>query len=318
MGIQTRRGWSHYARWTALAAGLLLLGPTVGRADIVVTTEGRFEGDVISEDQDMVMLRTDEGIKYFARGDITSVVYPDFPNDSAKVREVFGQAEYKRSAQIVWAGSAEGRWLELTRGTTLRPGDWIRTGADGKVIATVAGQAIMAIEPNTEMTIAALRKNKQGDMRVRLSLQVGQLWNDVGSLPSKQSQYVVETPAASCGVRGTVYTVMVEDDETTVGTVDGTVLVVQKNTDADEVEVGANEQVTLERSGAVAQAAISGDFLRQWGDYEKLFNSMRGWMRFDAMLARFGLTRQQGFLVAGGLGAVIIVLGVVMITRRRK
>ena len=319
MGTWNKQAWKRWAAAGMLAAlvwGTLL--SLSGQADVVVTTTGRYEGDVISDDPDMVIIRTDAGLQYIARADITSTIYPDFPNDSAKVQEVTGTAEYKRSAQIVWGGEAEGRWLELTPGTKLRPGDWIRTYDDSTVIATVAGQAVLAIEPNTEMTIKDLRKNDGGDIRVRLTLDAGQLWNDVGTLQSAQSQYIVETPAASCGVRGTIYTVVVEDDETTVGTIEGAVAVVQKAEGGEEVEVGANQQATLGREGGADERAIEAGLLQEWGMYARAFSRMRGRMRLDALFARVGLTRQQGMMASAGIGIALVVLGVVFIARRRK
>ncbi len=313
-------------RWTLALGVAVLIGATATLwpalwADMIVTdSDAQFEGDVISDDDGMVILHTSRGIMYFSRDRIKAAFYSDFPNSSAKIEEIIGTAEYHRKQ---WDDME--RWNELTVGTKLRPGDTMRTGDASKVIATVAGQGVLAVEANSTMTIGEVRRNSAGEVRVRLALESGQLWNDVGTLPSARSRYTVETPQASCGVRGTVYTVLAsaETDETTIATIEGSVQVVQKREGGDEVRVGANQQASLAVTGTAETADIEAEYTSQWDGYSGQFQRLRAEMelenRLGPLLARFGITLQQGYLIAGGgIGLIVIVLGVVIIRRVRR
>lgn len=308
-------------RSAGVIAGVLLVvsawvAPGLWADTIISENDVQYEGDVLSDDKDMIILRTDRGIMYFNRNNIKAAIYAKFPNSSAKVQEVIGSAQYQRKA---WR--AADRWEELTVGTKLRPGDTMRTGDDSKVVATVAGQGVLAVEANSFLTVAELRRNKEGDVRVRLALDTGQLWNDVGALKSARSAYTVETPQASCGVRGTVYTVLTEGEgtDTTIATVEGTVEVVQKQEDGATVQVGANEQTSLGRTGDAETAAIAASFIGQWDGYSVQFQRLRSQMQLEDLFKQYGLTPQQGYMIAaGGIGLIVLVLGIVIVRSRRR
>lgn len=301
-----------------LGLGLLLAGSvTLSRslwADMVITdTDAQYEGDVLSDDQNMIIIQTDRGLMYIRRDKVKALSYKQFPESSAKVEEVTGTVEYERKAR-------PDDWREVVTGMKLRPGDRVRTGEGSKVIMTVAGQAVTALEANSNLTISEVRRNEEGDVRVRLAMETGQLWNDVGTLNSSKSRYTVETPQASCGVRGTVYAILTDEgsDETTVATVEGEVQVIQKREEGETLAVDAGQQATLGKTGGAATDSIDAGFLSQWEGYSGQFQRIRASMELDNLFARFGLTRQQGYMaIAGAGGFVIIVLGVVVIRRRR-
>lgn len=306
-------------RWSVVVGvGLLVVAGGIFvprlRADMVITdTDTQYEGDVVSDDKNMIIMQTDRGLMYFRRDKLKGVMYAEFPKSSATVQEITGTAEYQRKGQDQWRG--------LVVNTKLRPGDKVRTGDNSKVFATVAGQAVMSVEANSEMTVTDVARNDDGDVRVRLDLDEGQLWNDVGTLQSAKSRYIVETPQASCGVRGTVYTVLTSGAEaqTTVATVEGAVAIVQKTEGAAEHTVGAGEQSRFAQTGDVPTAPIEAGFSSQWEAYASTFGRLRAQLRFENFWAQYGVTRQQGILITAGAGGLIVLLlGIVIVRVRRR
>lgn len=256
---------------SAVAGAVLAAQQPPRLTDVVIAFRGTFEGDILSDDDERIILQSDAGLHYFHRREIKAVSYAAFPLSSGKVEEIVGTAEFQRE------GRAD-TWRELIVGTKLRPGDRVRTGPDSKVICTVAGQVVVSINPESELTLAdARRDSTTGDVRVRVALDDGQLWSDAGHLVSRRSRYTVETPQASCGVRGTVFTVVYDTatEESTVATVEGEVAVVQKAEQLAEVAVAAQQQTTVVQDAAPVAAPIEAVHVREWQQAEKRFELQR-------------------------------------------
>lgn len=310
---------SNMMRWGAgvglclLLAGAVAVVPRLWADMIVTDSDTQYEGDVLSDDKNMIIFQTDRGILYYRRDQLKAIMYTRFPKSSATVQEIVGKAEFERKDRP--------GWKELIVGAKLRPGDKIRTGDASRVIATVAGQAVMAVEANSELTVTDVSRNDEGDVRVRLDLDEGQLWNDVGMLASAKSKYIVETPQASCGVRGTVYSVVTSEleQETTVATLEGEVTVIQKREGADPVSIGANQQSRFQQEGDIETTVVEASFVAQWGAYSKRFSRMRARMQLEEFFDRYGLTPEQGYMASAGAGGVLILfVGIVIIRRLKK
>lgn len=245
--------------------------------DLVLTDQGEFEGDVLSDDDDMVILQTDTGLRFFPRRIVRGISFAAFPLSSGKVDDITGTAEFQRR------GRGE-TWRALVIGTKLRPGDRIRTGPHSRVMLSIAGQAVVAVKADSLFMLAdARRDNTTGDIRARVKLDAGQLWNDVGTLASPRSHYVVETPQATSGVRGTVFTVMYDrkTEETKVATVSGRVQVVEKAETLRQVEVVKERQTTIRKRVDIITETIEPATVQEWKQQEVKFEERREEMEIE-------------------------------------
>ena len=116
-----------------------------------------------------------------------------------------------------------GGWGGLADGSAVAEGDRLRTTASGRALLTFADGSTVALDPETELSIALLRLD--GTRQITLVQDSGRLWNDVAPGGSDAS-YVVETPDAIVTAHGTLFETVVHDGATDVTTETGEVEVV--------------------------------------------------------------------------------------------
>ena len=127
-------------------------------------------------------------------------------------------------------------------GEALYEGDRLETGPFSRAGLLLDGHRL-EMGPGSELLLVEVRSPE----RYRLSLWLGRLWLAVETRLGLD--FRVETPAAIAGVRGTVFSVAVAGDGTTIiGVEEGTV-VVSTPAGGNEVEVTAGYEVTV-RPGA--------------------------------------------------------------------
>lgn len=151
------------------------------------------------------------------------------------------------TGEVLW--SQAGRpWRPLRDGQLLAPGDKIRVGAGGGVSVMFAGGTVVRLDPETIIEIRglsaqgwnpsgggtgqvgdALRKTTSESppaartLAARLYQSAGRIWVHVVRRVNSALSFEVETPAAVAGVRGTIFTVAVSTQQTTVSVWEGTV-----------------------------------------------------------------------------------------------
>ena len=114
-------------------------------------------------------------------------------------------------------------WSKLEDGEEISEGDWLRTGADGRALVTFADGSTVALDPETEFTVAELVLD--GARRITLVQASGRLWHDVAP-SSAGGGYTIETPDAIVTATGTLFETLVRSGETAVTTEEGSVEVV--------------------------------------------------------------------------------------------
>ena len=135
-------------------------------------------------------------------------------------------------------------------GESLHEGDTIKTGP-GEAVVTYFEGSTVTIEPNSELTIAAMRISSDGGTIVLLTQLFGRTWNVVTKLITGGSRYEILTPTTTASVRGTKFEVDADADATTVNTTEGTVLQRVPVADGRVVDVPVRAGMTqTQRRGA--------------------------------------------------------------------
>ena len=132
-----------------------------------------------------------------------------------------------------------GAWSALENGSAIEEGDRLRTGADGHALVTFADGSTVALDPQTELTVAELTVD--GSRRITLVQVSGRLWHNVAPSAAGDA-YTIETPDAVVTAQGTLFETAVMDDETEVTTEEGI------------VEVQAGDQRALVHAGEFTSA----------------------------------------------------------------
>lgn len=94
-------------------------------------------------------------------------------------------------------------------GETLREGDRVLTGAESRAIITFFEGSTQELEPDTEVTIQRLDSTAGGGLLSSVNQALGTTWNNVLDYPGSDSEFEVETAAASGAVRDTMFQVTV-------------------------------------------------------------------------------------------------------------
>ncbi|MFP3905097.1 MAG: FecR domain-containing protein [Armatimonadota bacterium] len=141
----------------------------------------------------------------------------------------------------------------------LYAGDTVRTGEDGYLKLEWIDGTRVAVDPETQMTILKCRMNRMTNSETSLfKLDVGNIWIRVIKVLSQKSKFEIRTPTATAGVRGTVFSVRVDEaGETEVSVYEGSVLV---NSEA------RSETVEQENVARIAGDSVN---LQAFGEAEK-------------------------------------------------
>jgi hypothetical protein len=311
MAFSTRKGKSDMTRkiHAALLTALILIffsGATA--ADTILLKSGRvIEGEIVEETDELVAVEMDAGTGFFSKEDIKSINKVRLDVARGRIVEMTGTVEVLPKGETEWKPAEEGM--------TLDEGDSVRSGPDSKAVATFANQLIMAVEQQSEVSLEKMQQSRKTGMNIKVNLDNGQLWNDVGKLRHKRSKFYVETPQAVTGVRGTVFTIQVASDAVTrVAVVKGSVDVRTRGMLITPTKVSENSMTDVaENTPPATPTAISEDFLAQWNQYEGRFRTLR----IGMIGGRLGLSPTQTILAGVAVVVLIIVVVAVVLIRRR-
>jgi hypothetical protein len=281
----------------------------VVRADTIELKSGKIiEGDIVEETDLLVAIEMDGKTGFFSKEDIKSINKTRLDLAQGKIVEASGTVE------VLPKGETE--WKTAEKGTSLNEGDQIRSGPDSKAVATFANQLIVAVEKDSTVGLEKLQQSRKKGMDVKIKLDQGQVWNDVGSLRNKNSKFYIDTPQAVTGVRGTVFTVRVTPDaKTNVAVVKGTVDVRTRGMMMSPVKVAENTMTdVVENTPPAAAVAISEELLGQWKVYQSSFRLLR----IGMLGGIIGLSPMQSLLAAIGVLVILLALISFLFLRRRK
>ena len=142
----------------------------------------------------------------------------------------------------------------LFQGSRVQVGELIVTGEDGFAHLQVADGSSFTVYPNSQVVF---RKNP-GSLKDLLDLFLGRIKVHIQKLGGGPNQQRVFTPTAVISVRGTIFDVSVDEDETTVVAVDeGLVSVSHRLLPSNtEVDVPAGQSLIIYRNAPLAKAGV--------------------------------------------------------------
>ncbi|MBM3472257.1 MAG: hypothetical protein FJX75_03160 [Armatimonadetes bacterium] len=139
-------------------------------------------------------------------------------------------------------------------GTILRTNDLVTTGATGEALLRFHDGSEVRLTGGSELAVTDLTKRLSGATLTRLNARAGAFFARVRRLATRDSEFSVETPILTLGVRGTSFQVAVGDKEGQVAVRDGTVEVTRELKFTDK-ETGDTQEVSDVRKVEAGQAA---------------------------------------------------------------
>ncbi len=129
------------------------------------------------------------------------------------------------TARVFAKDTTVGRTLKV--GDLLKKEDTVKTARKTRLEIRFPDGTLIRLGENSTLRMRDVSYNKQTESKnIKVNLSTGRLWAKVKKFTTTDSSVVVETSNAVAGVRGTVYRVNVEDDQSALIRVyDGSVYV---------------------------------------------------------------------------------------------
>lgn len=129
----------------------------------------------------------------------------EIKGDTAEVTLLEGKAELIKKGMI--------KAQPLTRGDYVAHGDQISTKKGSRIELKLPDNSLIRFDELTTFDIVSVefdKKTKQRDINV--SMVLGKTWANVSKIFGQKGRFAVSTKTAVAGVRGTIYRVNVEED----------------------------------------------------------------------------------------------------------
>lgn len=151
-------------------------------------------------------------------------------------------------------------------GMSLREGDTVRTGPDGRASIEYFDGSLTRLDFDTSFTLVTLetRGDAAASRVIESSQAEGNSYHRVAELTNAQSRFEIETPTATAWVHGTGYALLVDEGSTTIAVVEG---VVTARGSTGSVEIPAGEMAVVGTDGvvgpiqAIPAELLDGDWL---------------------------------------------------------
>lgn len=175
----------------------------------------------------------------------------------AKVDQLKGQVSVQRSGQ--------GEFFALSSKGAVKTGDIVKTGKDSTAEFKWLDGTRWKLMPNTTLTVKksvfnTVQKNEVSQLR----LTTGKVFVRIVKSLAPTSRFEVETPTAVAAVRGTIFSVAVENGQTEVAVFKGRVQV--KNNDSEAgalIKPGQAAFAGANQIRTVSSQAQDADFVKQ-------------------------------------------------------
>lgn len=104
---------------------------------------------------------------------------------------------------------------ELKIADLLSPKDNVRTAKGAKIELKLPDGSFVRFHEQTTFTLVEMSMNKKKQHRsIRIHLKMGDIWSKVSKIFSKSDRFEVKTRTAVAGIRGTVFRIQIQSDDT--------------------------------------------------------------------------------------------------------
>ena len=222
----------------------------------------------------------------------------------AKINFMKGQVEVQKAQGITWA--------KATVKMKLGAGDKISTEDGSEAEIVLEDGSVLKMKDKSLLLIERMEKQKKPSVSVVNSFKVrtGKVLGCVRKMSSLDSKFIVGTPTAVAGIRGTVFAIYVEGDSTELDVLKGEVGI--KGDNGNEVMVGEKMTATVAKGDSakapVAMTAAKISFMLLWAGAAIKLGSM-GAATVSAWYASTAAIVTGATAVVAGTAALIIAGG---------
>jgi hypothetical protein len=221
---------------------------------------------------------------------------------SAKINYMKGQVEVQKAQGITWARAS----VKMKLGS----GDKISTEDGSEAEIVLEDGSVLKMKDKSLLLIQRMEKQKKPSVSVVNSFKVrtGKVLGCVRKMSSLDSKFLVETPTAVAGIRGTVFAIYVEGDSTELDVLKGEVGI--KGDNGEEVMVGEKMTTVVSKGDSarhpVAMSAAKISFMMLWAGAAIKLGSMGAATATAWYASTAAIVSGATALVAGTVAAIII------------
>jgi ferric-dicitrate binding protein FerR (iron transport regulator) len=118
----------------------------------------------------------------------------------------------KGNAEVICAGQKEARYLKTN--DFIGAGCEVSTGAASRLEMVLPDKSIVRFAEKTKFKLVQVDTGEDGKRMIKISVPIGKIWTNVRrTLPSGDDKFEISCQNAVAGVRGTIYRVNVEGDQ---------------------------------------------------------------------------------------------------------
>jgi len=147
---------------------------------------------------------------------VALLVCPDAALAKRPMAVKIGRGEAKVTALqgTAKAASEGGKWRSLKVGNVLKGGDQVTTGADSRLEVTLPDNSFLRFAENASFKIVQIDMSADaGTRNARVNVALGKTWANVSKTFGVKPGIEVACENAVTGVRGTIYRMNVNDDQ---------------------------------------------------------------------------------------------------------
>lgn len=180
------------------------------------------------------------------------------------VQRIAAISDIAGSVLVQKHGESDFRQIEVK--THVLAGTLVKTGPDSGVTLNWADGSRLRMGPDTQLRVRKCVLNTSNHASVALfDLDVGTIWVRVMELLGERSKFEINTPTATAGVRGTVFSVSVgANDETSVSVYEGAVEVVDASHGTAVTAAAGQTAVASPTASTVQSRDMSAGERRAW------------------------------------------------------
>ena len=226
----------------------------------------------------------------------------EYKSTEAKINFMKGQVEVQKAQGIVWAKAA----VKMKLGA----GDKISTEDGSEAEIVLEDGSVLKMRDKSLLLIERMEKSKKPSISVVNSFKVrtGKVLGCVRKMASLDSKFIIGTPTAVAGIRGTVFAIYVEGDSTGIDVLKGEVGI--KGDSGEEVMVGEKMTTTVTKGDSaktpVAMSAAKIAFMTLWAGAAIKLGSMGAASATAWYASTAAIVTGATAVVAGVATAIII------------
>lgn len=139
-------------------------------------------------------------------------------DDAVKIESKGGNALVTRlEGTAFWQKKNRAEKNQLSIGTTLSDGDQVTTNIDSRIELKLPDNSFIRFDEETTFELTSLAVNEEEKKRdINVNVVIGKTWANVTSFLGDRGGFAITTKTAVAGVRGTVYRVNVNKDNSAV------------------------------------------------------------------------------------------------------